>query len=284
MRPIHLNELPRWSPWPARLLGLEPWEIPKRTKEKIDREYNADKYAKCLSFYAENSFHPLTPEDIKQFEYGQSQTDEMCISVGSDLVITTLENAREIFSDLLINAMRDAIDASATVIELGCGYGYNLWKLQQHFPSKRFLGGEYSRNAVRLASRLYAGNATLDVYSYDFYGSLKQLLERAQPPVTIFTAHAIEQLPSAAQTIGEFIRHKEEISRVFHFEPCYELHDETLLGCMRRRYAEINDYNRDLLSELKRRVDHIHILEVRSDVFGLNPLNPTSVIEWEFCG
>jgi hypothetical protein len=50
---------------------------------------------------------------------------------------------------------------------------------------------------------------------------------------------------------------------------------------MRRRYAELNDYNRDLLSQLQRR-SYIRILSIQTNVIGLNPLNPTSVIEWEF--
>jgi len=48
---VNLNDLPRWSPWPARLLGISPWEAPDRTVEKVDAEYDKDKYAGCLAFY-----------------------------------------------------------------------------------------------------------------------------------------------------------------------------------------------------------------------------------------
>ncbi len=49
MKRIPLDELPAWSPWPARLLGLEPWRIPNRTLAKIDAEYDREKYAQCLA-------------------------------------------------------------------------------------------------------------------------------------------------------------------------------------------------------------------------------------------
>ena len=56
---------------------------------------------------------------------------------------------------------------------------------------------------------------------------------------------------------------------------------EASLGLMCRRHAEINDYNHDLLSVLRSRTD-IRIVRLDVDTLGLNPLNPTSVLHWEF--
>ena len=41
---VLLNDLPKWSRWPERLLELESWPMPKRTPEKVSEEYNQDKY------------------------------------------------------------------------------------------------------------------------------------------------------------------------------------------------------------------------------------------------
>jgi hypothetical protein len=57
------------------------------------------------------------------------------------------------------------------------------------------------------------------------------------------------------------------------------LYGDSLLGLMRRGYAELNDYNRNLLSTLGARTD-IRLEVVGQNVLGLNPLHPISVARW----
>jgi len=38
-----INDLPRYSSWPARLLGIEPWEQRCKTPKAIQREYEMQK-------------------------------------------------------------------------------------------------------------------------------------------------------------------------------------------------------------------------------------------------
>jgi len=276
MKALNLNDLPEWSPWPSRLLGMDPWRVPKRTIEKVDSEYDKDKYAKCLAYY---TTVPVSVEAIRQFEHGNGSA---CVALGNDLVVMTLSEAQLRYSKLLTETMYQEIEQSATVIELGCGYGYNLWMLKQSFRDKHFCGGEYSENAVCLASHLFHEDSAIGVSQFNFYDRVYGILESAKAPITVFTSHAIEQLPHAASFFQALLQHRDKIKAVFHFEPVCELHDSTLLGLMRRRYAEVNDYNRDLLSELQRWSDDIRIVHTEAGVFGLNPLNPTSVVHWEF--
>jgi hypothetical protein len=278
---VALNDLPMWSVWPARLLGLEPWTIHSRTIEKVDQEYDKDKYARCLDYYIHEGEN-ITPEDIKQFEFGLNIDDTVCISRGNDLYQASLGEARAEYYRLLLNTLRSEIEKCQTVIELGGGYGYNLWMLKQHFPIKAFMGGEYSKNAVELASRLYQHDPKIRVLPFNFYDDQSyRLLEMVNPSVVVLTVHAIEQLQSSSPVLDALLQHRESIQSVFHFEPVYHLYDETLLGLMRRRYVNLNDYNKDLLPELQQR-SYIRIRNTEANVFGLNPLNPTSVIHWEF--
>lgn len=281
MAKIDLNDLPQWSPWPSRLLGLTLWDMPSRTIEKVDQEYDKDKYARCLAYYSERS-GVATPEAVKQFELGRDPATTVCVSHRNDLWLMSLGEARSRFYQLLVETMGHAIEESTIVIELGCGYGYNLWMLEQHFQNKRFWGGEYSTNAVRLASGLFHEDPRINVVQFNFYDPVYEIIEGVQQPITIFTSHAIEQLPESTLFFEALLRYRNRIKAVFHFEPVYELHDATLLGLMRRRYTEVNDYNRDLLSQLQQRSDFIRIVHTEADVFGLNPLNPASVIHWEF--
>lgn len=278
---VHINSLPAWSAWPARLLGLAPWNRPERTIEKIDQEYDKDKYARCLDYYVHAGGN-TTPEEVKEFEIGSGAADKTCVSWGNDLYEVCPSEARADYYQLLLDTVRAEVEKCQTVVELGCGYGYNLWMLKQHFAHKDFLGGEYSKNAVQLASRLYQNDPEIRVSHFNFYDDQSyELLERVNPPIVVLTSHAIEQLQSSSPVLDALLRYRERIQTVFHFEPVYQLHDETLLGLMRRRYTELNDYNRDLLHELQRR-SYIRPVTTRADVIGLNPLNPTSVIQWEF--
>ena len=70
---------------------------------------------------------------------------------------------------------------------------------------------------------------------------------------------------------------------VVNIEPCYEHCDSsTLIGVLRRRYIEVNDYNRNLVTLLREqeRAGKLPIHEEQQAVIGINPLFPVSVIVW----
>ena len=67
-------------------------------------------------------------------------------------------------------------------------------------------------------------------------------------------------------------------------EPCYEhCDDSTLLGLLRRRYIEVNDYNTNLVTLLHEESEagKVKILDERKAAFGHHPLLAASVIVWE---
>jgi hypothetical protein len=278
VEPISLNEITRWSPWPARLLGLEKWDVPTRTPQKVEAEYNLDKYARCLAFA--RSAPDRGPSEVKDFEFGGSGDDRQVVSVANQLYITSLHEARRRFYDLLADTLAPALAPAGTVVELGCGYGYNLWLLRKRFPGLRYLGGEFSTNAVELAAQLYAGDVGCSIRRFDFYQSDFTWVDESPAPLVVFTCHALEQIPQCTGVVrrmAEAFRGK--LIRVFHFEPVLGLHDDSLLGQMRQRYICVNDYNTDLWAALQS-VPSVRVRQVRADLFGINPLNPTSVLEW----
>jgi len=283
MKKIPLDELPRWSKWPARLLNQSEFAPAHRTAGKIEAEYNQDKYAKCLAEFHRLEGH-ASPEQIKQFEFGQPPDQLLCVAMQDELYITSLLEARNAYYRLLVESLGRRLPEARSVVELGAGYGFNLWTLKQRFPDTRFAGGEFSQNAVHLSSLLNArlpvaqqwSLASFNFYEQDSYRWLGELPQ----PVIVFTSHAIEQCPSAALVLENLLGFRDRLIAVFHFEPVLELAGDTLLGLLRRRYAEANDYNRDLLT-LIRGNPSIRLQAVRANVFGLNPLNATSVLEWE---
>lgn len=278
MERIELRDLPRWSQWPERLLGLVPWSTPERTIEKIEAEYNRDKYERCLDFL-NGAGGAAGPDEVKTFELGASAGRQICFSVGPDLFQSSVEDVRRQYYALLADRLAPAIEKCRTVVELGCGYGYNLWMLHGRWPDRHFAGGEYAAKAVALAEKLYAGGNGPRVEQFNFYESPYTLLEKLEGPIVVFTSHALEQLPRAAGVV-DALASSAKVVDVFHFEPVYELQaDQELMAMMRRRYIEANDYNRDLLTAVRAH-PQAELLSVEENIFGLNPLNPTSVIHW----
>jgi hypothetical protein len=281
MKRIELADFPRWSPWPGRLMNLTPWSIPTRTVDKVDREYDKDKYAACLAFL-EGKASGASAEDVKRFEFGESGDAPICVSVGDELYETTLLDARRRYYDLLTTTLGPLIEKSRSVVELGAGYGYNLWMLKQRFADKTFFGGEYSENATKVAARLYGTNSGITVKRFNFYDAQTYEFLRDLPaPVVVYTAHAIEQIPHIGPLFDSLVRFRDRIEAVVHFEPLHEEPGTHLLQMLRHRYTEANDYNRDLLSELRSR-SYVKLTSLEENVYGLNPLNPSSVFSWKF--
>ncbi|MDD4628689.1 MAG: hypothetical protein PHE68_04845 [Candidatus Peribacteraceae bacterium] len=280
-RVVPLAELSQWSPWPSRLLGLSEWQTPHRDTEKVDNEYDKDKYARCLAFLKEHE-GAVTPKDVRAFELHIDPLKSTCVSNKGVLYEMPQNKIMLTNANLLQETMDPLMKEANIVVELGCGYGYPLWILRQNFPKKKFIGGELSKNAVEIARILYADDPMITVEHcnlYDHsYGPLEQCPRDAK--VIVFTRHAIEQLPSAAVFLKTLTQYFDRLVAVVHLEVIPEYDEHSLLDLMRQRYMIMNDYNHDLLKLLRERND-IETMKISYDEVGQNPLNPTSVIVWK---
>jgi len=105
---------------------------------------------------------------------------------------------------------------------------------------------------------------------------------RIPPGAVIYTSYAAQYVPRLSSSFVDQLALFSP-SVVIHIEPCYEhCEGKTLLGLIRQRYIEVNDYNTNLVTVLheQRDRDDIEILEERPAVFGSNPLLAASVIVW----
>ena len=281
MKEILLQDLPRWSHWPTRLLGLTSWHRPDRTLEKVDQEYDKEQYARLLTRYEQGPGR-MSPEEMEDFNFSLPPDHTTCISIGDVLFEVPLAQARAQYYDLVKDTLWPYAHAGQTVVELGAGYGYNLWMLKKHLPFSHFWGGEYSANAVRLGSVLYSDEPRIEMFRFNYYDQATyQFLANATQPVVIFTSHSLEQIPGAQPVVEALCHYRDVIHKVIHFEPAHQLYDDSLLGQMRSRYTQLNNYNADLVSLLTSQPE-IRIEDIKVNVLGLNVLNPTSVITWSF--
>ncbi len=250
--------------WARRIFGIDSFQK-TRDLAQVENEYNLDKYKTLLAQNCANM------EEYKRKEFELAGLDpeigKVVISVGDAIYKTSVADLRERYYALIRNTLAPYM--SARMCELGCGYGFNL-----DLISGEGYGGEYSENAVKLANKLGK-----DVVKFNYYNSEDYKLIR--PDSTVFTVHSIEQIPDATTIVNALRNEKEKINYVVHLEPSFVKERTSLIGLLRNKYIELNDYNRNLIELLTTQPD-IEILELKTDVFGLVPLNSSNLIAWRF--
>ena len=134
MRRLELNEISRWSVWPERLLGLDKFPVQERSINKIEQEYNADKFKKCLNLYHKHNGNK-DPFELRFSIAKDSLNKEMSAVLEGELVLATQNELLDQFFELLQDAISPLLEQSKTVIELGTAFGTNLWMLSKVFKN-----------------------------------------------------------------------------------------------------------------------------------------------------
>jgi hypothetical protein len=111
-------------------------------------------------------------------------------------------------NEMIIPAIMDEItDETDLVVELGCGWGRNLFALRNLLahtrPNLKFAGGELSETglqAARAISELDSDNSNISFHAFDY---LAPSLEFAAgfKKVLFFTCHSIEQVEFVAEDL-----------------------------------------------------------------------------------
>jgi len=271
---IGLDDLPRWSPWPARLLGLAGQAREPRTPESILREYDRDKYGTLMR--ALDADPSLSLEAIKRLELGDPETP-VAISLDDGLFVEPIGAAFDRATALLLEFVGPHLEGAASVVDLGCGYGYHLARVAELAPDLQYAGGEFAPAGRALAERLHA----FPVGPVDLVLGDVEPLEQATGPVVVLLSMVLHQLPSAASAVETLARHRDKIDRVLVYDALEGAQPDSLLGLLRRRYIELNHYSWDLLEVLDARED-VELLELRPNVIGTNALLPGSFAAWRF--
>lgn len=271
MREIELDELPRFSPWPARLLGLEGQVREPRTPESVLREYDRDKYGPLLQALEADA--SVSVDALKALELGSGDT---VLSEGERLFVAPIGEAFARTTTMLVDRVGRSLDGAASLVDLGCGYGYHLAQVGRAFPGPALLGGEFAASGVALGRRL-----GFDVEPVDLLGGELRPLARAQAPAVVLLSMVLHQLPSAEAAVAALAQHRDRIARVIVYDALAGVQPDSLLGLLRRRYIQHNDYSWDLLEVLSRR-DDVEILELEPNVIGPNALLPGSFVSWRF--
>ena len=137
-----VDDLPQYSPWPARLLGLEKWEPKLKTPQEVTREFEGEKWGRLLQ-RAEEAHNPLTVEDVDEWIFPDNPN--LLCSVKNRLELLSYREAHKKYITLIERVIKKYLPASA-LIELGSGYGSVIIPLGRKicFNNLPILAGEYA--------------------------------------------------------------------------------------------------------------------------------------------
>lgn len=275
-----IDDLPRFSPWPARLLGLEPWQQRYKTAQEVTREFEHEKWGALLKKHQEAD-HVVSVDEVDGWFFKDSAAG--LHSIDGHLELITAKEAHERYLDLIEEMLKKHLPASA-LVELGCGYGSIILGLAKRTPFRdmRFIAGEFTASGLALVKRLAAAQGvTITTGHWDFTLDENTALNIPEGSI-IFTSFATPYIPTLSANFVSALSTRRP-KAIIHIEPCYEHCDgNTLIGLMRRRYIEVNDYNTNLITLLhsEQELGRIVILEEVPAVFGSNPLLAASVLVW----
>lgn len=275
-RKLKFVDLPVYSSWPKRLLGIEAFKQRAKTKTEVIREFEQEKWDTLLKAYKQRSW--------KTFKEFRDRADGPNVWTpcywNEELFLIHAHKTSQLQADLISGTLGLFLPAQH-IVELGCGYGAMLLDIagRSQFKGSHFIGGELSSNGVKLIN-LMAGQFKRQVKGYEF--DLENYDQNIIPQgAVIYTSFSLAYVSKMEKAIRGIIASKPKV--VIHFEPVYtQEKNASLPSLMRRRYIEINDYGRDLVPVLKRmeRNNKIEICVMTQPLWGINPFVPVSLIIW----
>ncbi|WP_231184844.1 hypothetical protein [Haladaptatus sp. DYF46] len=275
MEPFPLDRLPHRSDWTGYL--LDPTRDPPGDLEAYtDIAVYDGIYEQVLDRYREEDF------DREEFVLeirGAGREDPGVISIEEDLFLASSAElvARE--REVVRDALGPVLDGGETVLALGCGWGANLGVIAEEFPGVTVIGGEIAEYGVTASQELNADDPRISVEPFDFHGEWELFDERDD--IVVFTRGALTTLDGLGPVIDRLAdRAREgELLGGVHLEQSGPHPEDTVLGLLRRRYADVRGFDIDLLPTLRGRPD-VSVSHVAYDVVGANPLHPQTAIRW----
>lgn len=265
----------------ARSLLRLAFKNVKRTGDVVDSEYNSGAWDRVLNKRA------WIGKPLEEFLAGQSDSPRLAKVDGQLVRIATKDYYKYRIRALSELMTRHAGDATS-LVELGCGTGYNLFSLSLDPRWTRLRGFDIAPNGIE-AGRQIAGHYGLDGrVSFDRI----DLTDANDPQfsqlagATVFTHFCIEQIPYAVDAVIENIL-RARPARVVNIEPAIDmlnLSDPRDLAS--RIYLKSVDYQTRLfalLNELERK-GRIRILARERMAYAPTLHNDGLLYAWEPLG
>jgi len=275
-----LDLLPQYSPWPARLLGVDPWKGRKKIASELMREFEDEKWGPLWAAVS-SSGRRVGIEDVEKIVFDDGK--EIMCWAQNRLQLMSTKDARTMQLALIASTLK-TVQPCASVVEIGAGYGQIILNLAKDpdFENADLMAAEYTQSGVKLMDHL-VGSKNIKLTTAHCDLSATPIIDMEIPEGSIlFTSYAAHYVPAYTSAVIDRLSALKP-AMVVHFEPVYEHCDgATLLGLMQKRYIQTNDYNQNLLSIIhgERDKGKIEVTIEERQVFGMNPLLPMSIVAW----
>ena len=162
------------------------------------------------------------------------------------------------FTTLLIDLI-DATGPYDAIIELGCGYGGNLFKIFYGGGPReaKYIGGEFTKSGVEIAQKL-AKKAPKMKTEFFHFNHLEPKLPFKKPfkRAFVFTCHSIEQVMQINENWFDEVIKAGEFVRGAHLEPFgFQLKNSGPLSDMHKDFIIQNSSNINFAEVLRQAVE-----------------------------
>jgi SAM-dependent methyltransferase len=230
----------------------------KRTKEQVKSEYEDGLWDKKYdsSLYTQRGSG-----------YGKRADDKIIFVNDGKISKGYWKDIVQMFEKQLTDILSNYRDEET--VELGCGIGYNLFKLKK-IGFKKLHGYEISKNAIGLA-KIHNKKIQSDI-NFDVLDITEKL-----PNFTgkiIFTVGCLEQLKHSMNKVVQNIIDSNP-KLVINFEVDYDN-----ASFLTRKYFDVADFQNNLVQEINKN-KNIEIISIDKLDVDISPLNTISAIIWK---
>jgi len=248
----------------------------QRNSSIVEKDYNLNSW---LNILKEKKW--LKYDNLLDFVLDSNNTlnSEQLSYVENKICKITRSEYAKFRKEILNFYITENIDDSDTIVELGCGWGLNLWTILANNPQKKLEGYELSENGLNVCTEIN-NHFNCDVS----FGNI-DLTKNSTFPIlknkSVFTFHVLEQLKYDTSIVIENII-KSKPKMVLHFEPVPELYGNSDHEKLVKYFIQYMDYQDNLLDTLKifEKEGRITIVESKRLNFAANPFFETCLIKW----
>lgn len=234
--------------------------------------------------HVRNSRTWLTASDLESFLIG-SDKKILLAKLDGRVVRIACDDYYRLRIRMLAKEIAAHADNGDELVELGCGYGYNLFSLALSGRWDAFSGFDISKNGLAAAGEIAAH---FGLSGRTRFGRL-DLTDPADANFsqiagkTLFTFFCIEQIPYAVESVIRNIL-RQRPRKVIHIEPCAELlkiwKPMDLLNLMHIRSMDYQSQLFFVLNEMSRKGE-IRILDTHRVGFAPTIHHDGFLIAWE---
>ena len=144
---ITLNDLPKYSEWISKIVGLSPVKKYQKTPENVKKEFNQEKWGAYLLEYIKNS--DWTLRDLDDYILRNEMT--IFFRRNEFEYINSLEAQKRLVEKYKNILSKYILDATA-LVEMGAGYGSIFFKLIKDsiFQNMDYYASEYTKSGYEL--------------------------------------------------------------------------------------------------------------------------------------